>query len=199
AVALDEENLRAVGAGAAAIGELAGQAQLARRRLALELALLAAPRAVLGALDHRIEQEARARRVIAQPMIEPVLERAFDEPCRLGRGEALLGLTLELRIAYEEREDHRRAFHHVFGGDLLAAPFAGEPAISFEAARQGGAQPRLMGSAFRRRHRVAERRGRAFVIDRPGNRPFDPPAAIEIGLAVECARRERLAAIERRL
>ena len=32
-------------------------------------------------------------------MVEMVLERALDEARRLGRGETLLGLTLELRLA----------------------------------------------------------------------------------------------------
>src|SRR5579864_599509 len=122
AVAFDEKNLRAFGIRAAAIGKLAGQSQLARGGFALEIALLLAARAILRALDDGIEQGARALRVFRKPMVEAILERALDEPCRFLRGQALFGLALKLWVANEERQDDDRAFHHILGRNLLRAP-----------------------------------------------------------------------------
>src|SRR6185369_11142062 len=58
AVALDDEQLGAGGIVIGTIGELAGEAELARGgcRLALDFALGAAAEAVLGALDDRAQQ-----------------------------------------------------------------------------------------------------------------------------------------------
>src|SRR5258705_12687384 len=68
AVALDEEDLGAERAAAAAIGELAGQAQLARRRFARE-ALLTAALALLGALDDVVDEDPGGGGIAAQPVI----------------------------------------------------------------------------------------------------------------------------------
>ena len=57
AVALDQKDLGAGGAVAGAIGELAGQAQFARRGLAREFPLLAPPLPLFGALDDAVEQQ----------------------------------------------------------------------------------------------------------------------------------------------
>ena len=108
AVALDEEDLGAGGAVAGAIGELAGQPQFARRRLARQLALLPPPLALLGALGDAIQQHPRGRRIAAEPMVEMVLDGTLDEPRRLGGGEPLLGLALKLRIADEQRQQRSR-------------------------------------------------------------------------------------------
>src|SRR5215472_14856897 len=51
--------------------------------------------AVFGALDDVLEQQARRRRVGAEPVVEMVLDRVLDEPRRFGRSQALLGLALE--------------------------------------------------------------------------------------------------------
>ena len=104
AVALDEEDLGAGGAVAGAVGELAGQAQLAGRGLARQLLLLAAAEPLLGALGDAVEQQSGGRRVGAEPMVEMVADRGLDEPRRLDAGEPLLGLPLELRVAQEERQ-----------------------------------------------------------------------------------------------
>ena len=102
AVALDEKDLGALGAVARAIGELPRQAQLAGRALARHLALLTPALALFGALGDAVEQYAACRRVGAEPMIEMVPQRGLDDARRLGGSEALLGLTLELRVAQKQ-------------------------------------------------------------------------------------------------
>src|SRR5262249_28963121 len=151
AVALDEEDLGTDRARAGAVRELAGKAQLARRALAVELALRPALQALLGALDDGVQKRARALLVAGEPMVEMVLERALAEAARLGRREFFLRLPLELRRADEEREEHHRAAHHVLGRDLLRPAVLRELAIGLEASRQGGAEPLLMRPALGRR------------------------------------------------
>src|SRR5205823_13446115 len=118
AVALDEKDLGARGAVARAVGELAGQAELAGRGLARQFALLASPLALLGALHDPIEQPPGGSRIGAQPVIEMVLYGILHQPCRLARGEPLLGLALELRVADEQRPEHCGARPGVFTGRL---------------------------------------------------------------------------------
>src|SRR5205085_11896207 len=62
-VAFDDEQLGALRGGVAAVGELAGQAQLARRALALRFLFGTAAQALVGALDHPVEQAVGLRRV----------------------------------------------------------------------------------------------------------------------------------------
>ena len=102
AVALDEKNLGAGGAVAAAIGELAGEPQFAGRALARQLALLTAPLALLGTFGNAVEKHACGRRIGAEPMVEMILDGTLDQPRRLGGGQPLLGLALELRVADEQ-------------------------------------------------------------------------------------------------
>ena len=59
-----------------AVGELAGQAQLAHRALARDLLFLAAADALVGALDHEVEQLVGLRRIAGEPVVERVLDRA---------------------------------------------------------------------------------------------------------------------------
>ena len=116
-VALDDENLRAFRGAVGAVGELAGQPQLAHRALARDVFFLAAANALLGALDHEIEQLVGGERIAGEPMVERVLDRLLDDPLRLGGGEAVLGLALEFRLADEHREHGAGADHDVVGGD----------------------------------------------------------------------------------
>src|SRR5262249_26018608 len=97
-IALDQEDLGALGRLPRAVGELAGQAQLARGALARHVLLGAAARALLGARDHVLDQRVRRGRMIGQPVIEMVLDRGLDQALRVGHAEALLGLALELRV-----------------------------------------------------------------------------------------------------
>ena len=50
-----------------------------------------------------VEQLPCRCRVGAEPMIEMIADRALDQPRGLNRGEPLLGLPLELRIAQKQR------------------------------------------------------------------------------------------------
>ena len=131
-------------------------------------------------------------------MVEMILERALDQPRRLGRGQTLLGLALELRLADEQREQQHGAGHDVLGGDLRRAAVVGELAIGLEAAGQPGAHPRLMRAAFRRGHGVAVEGLEAFLVHRPGDRPFDTAAFAELVLADEGQGGQRLAPFEQR-
>jgi hypothetical protein len=91
---------------ARAIGELAGQAQLAGRGLAHQLLVLLAAQPLLDQLDDAVDQIIGARRIGRQPMVEMILDRRFDQARRLDVGELLLGLALELGLADEEGEHH---------------------------------------------------------------------------------------------
>jgi len=82
---------------------LPGRRSLAGRALARHLALLAAALTLFGALGDAVEERPAGRRVGAQPMVEMVAHRAFDEASGLGRGKPLLGLALELRVAQKHR------------------------------------------------------------------------------------------------
>ena len=79
AVAFDQENLGAFSGIAGAVGQLAGQAQLARRRLAGNFFFLAAAQARFGFLDDEIEQLARVGGAFCQPVIEMVADDGFDQ------------------------------------------------------------------------------------------------------------------------
>src|SRR3546814_9917357 len=70
----DLEDLGARGIVGRAIGELAGQAQLARRGggLALDLAFLATAQALLHPLEHIAEQRAPAIHIVGEEMVEMV-------------------------------------------------------------------------------------------------------------------------------
>ena len=112
-IALDDKNLRAFGRAVGAVGELARQPELAHRGLARDVFFLAAADALLGALDHEVEELVGLRRIAGEPMIERVLDRLLDDPLRFGGGEPVLGLALEFRLADEHREHGGGARHHV--------------------------------------------------------------------------------------
>ena len=106
-------NLGAVGGAVGAVGELAGQAQLSHRGLARDILFLAAADALVGALDHEVEQLVGLRRIAGEPMVERVLDRLLDDALRLGGGEAILGLALEFRLADEDGKHGAGADHDI--------------------------------------------------------------------------------------
>ena len=129
-----------------AVGELAGQAKLARRGLARNVLFLAAADALLGAVDDEVEQLVGLRRIAGEPMVERVLDRVLDDALRLGGGEAVLGLALEFRLADEHREHAAGADHDVFAGDRRGAlALADALGVVLQAAEQRGAQARIRG------------------------------------------------------
>ena len=169
-------------ADARAVGELAGQAELAHRGLARDVLFLAAAQPLLGALDDEIEQLVGLQRIARQPMVERVLDRLLDDFLRRRGGQAVLGLALEFRLADEHREHAAGAGHHVVAGHVLGALFlAGAGGVILQAAQQRGAQAGFVGAAVRRRDGVAVGLQEAVGVGGPGHRPFD--RAVAAGLA----------------
>ena len=151
AVALDDENLRAFGGRARAVGELAGQAELAHRGLARDVLFLPAAQAVLGAIDDEIQQLVGLQRIARQPVVERVLDRVLDDLLRRRGGEPILGLALEFRLADEHRQHAAGADHDVFAGHGRDALFLADArGVILQAAQQRGAQAGFMRAAVRR-------------------------------------------------
>ena len=117
-IALDDEQLRSLGGIARAVGELAGKAELARRRLARHVLLGASPEAVLGPLYDEVEELGGLRRAVGEPVIERILDRLLDHAARLRRHQAILGLAGEFGLSHEDREHNGARGHQVIGGDL---------------------------------------------------------------------------------
>ena len=181
-IALDDENLRAFGRAVGAVGELPRQAELAHRGLARDVLFLAAADALLGALDHEVEELVGLRRIAGEPVIERVLDRLLDDPLRFGGGEPVLGLTLEFRLADEHREHGGGARHHVVrgdGGGALALTDA--LGVVLQPAGERGAQAGFVGAAVGRRDGVAIGIEEAVGVDGPGDRPLR--RAVRAGLA----------------
>ena len=197
-IALDQEDLGAFGAVARAVCQLARQPQLAGRRLAVQLPLLALAQAVLGAGDDPLQQGAGALGMARQPVVEVVLDHRLDQARGLRRGQALLGLALELRVLDEDRQQGRGAAEDVLGGDLAGLAVAGQLAVGLEAAQHAAAQAGLVGAALGGRHGVAVGVDEALFARRPGDRPFDPAGLVrQLGLADEGVRRQGLAVLQR--
>ncbi|MFO1113595.1 MAG: hypothetical protein U1E35_07000 [Rhodospirillales bacterium] len=77
------------------------------------------------------------RRGIAEPVVEVIAHRRFDQLRRLGETEKLLlGLPLELRLAQEQRQHHAGAGDDVLGQQLLGVAAADTLAVGLEAAGQ---------------------------------------------------------------
>ena len=170
-----------------AVGELAGQAQLARRGLALLLAVLAPAQPLLGLGDDVLEQDVARFLVAGQPVLEIVADDGLDQLVGLDADQLLLGLALELRLLDEHRDQRRRALDHVVGGDDRALAVAGQLGIALQAAHQGAAEARLVRAALGRRHGVAVGADEAFLVARPPHRPFDLAAGRAVGLALGLA------------
>src|ERR1700757_4486194 len=128
-VALDKKDLSTGSTVAGAVGELARQAELAGRGLARQLALLPSPLTFFRPFDNSVEEQPRGCRIGAQPMIEMILDCVLDEPRRFARSEPLLGLTLELGVADEQRQQHRRVCRNVFSARLRDSAIVDQLAI----------------------------------------------------------------------
>ena len=140
-----------------AVGQLAGQAQPPRRRLPGGVLVLLAADAVFGPLDHEGQQVVGRGGIAGQEMVEPVAQRGFDQAGRLGAGQFLLGLALELRVAQEQRQLRRDRIEHVVGGDLRRPLVAAMLAPGAQALDQRGAEAGLVRAALRRRARCCSR------------------------------------------
>ena len=102
-----------------AVGELARQRGPADHALARDL--LARLEAGLRVADRELRDPLARLRVLVQPEPELVLDDAGDERRRLARGQPLLGLARELRIAHLGREHVARVVPDVLGRELEAA------------------------------------------------------------------------------
>ncbi len=107
-----------------------------------------------------------------------VADRVLDQPCRFGRGQPVLGLTLELRIADENREHDFGTHHDIVGGQVLRLLRAGQLAEGAQGLGQRSAQALFVRPAVGGGHGVAIPAGRPVRIERPGDRPFDAPGLI---------------------
>ena len=137
AVALDDENLRSVGRRIRAVGELAGQAQFAHRRLARDVLFLPAAEALVGALDDEIQELVGLRRIGGEPVVERIADRLFDDALGFGGRETVLGLALEFRLAHEHRQHAGRARHDVIAVDRRGALFLADAGgVVLEAAQK---------------------------------------------------------------
>src|SRR3954452_8676002 len=174
AVAFDDEQLGAFGVVAGAVGELAGEAELAgaRRRLSLNFALGAALEAFFHALDDRAQKGAAAIHIVGEEMVEMVADGGLDEARGFQAGEAVLGLALEMRVSDEDAEHQFDAVEDVVGLDVLGALVADELAERADALGQRGAKARLVGAAVGGWDRVAVVAFAAVGIERPGDGPF---------------------------
>ena len=157
AIAFDDEQFSLALAFAAAIGELARQAQLlgVGGALALDFALLLALQALVHALHHFAEQRLAALHIVGEEVVEVIAHRVFDQPRGFGRGQAVLGLRLELRFADEHAEHHLGAGHHIVGGEILGLLGADQFAERAKPAGQRGAQALFVRPAIRRGDGVA--------------------------------------------
>jgi hypothetical protein len=98
-----------------AVGELAGQAQLAHRGLAVDFLFLAAAQTLVGALEHPFEQLGLAGLSAASGRTDR--ERVLDDALGFDGRELVLGLADEFRLADEHRQHADGRDHHVIGGD----------------------------------------------------------------------------------
>ena len=112
-------------------------------------------------------------------MVERVADGVLDDARGFQRGELVLGLALEFRLADEDREHGRAGGHHVIGIDLRHAPgLVDALGMVAQAPQQRHAHAALMRAALRRRDRVAIGGGKS-VLDsaQPGDGPFQRAVA----------------------
>jgi hypothetical protein len=109
-----------------AIDELAGQAQLLGGRFARGLLLLPPAQAFLGAQHEEIEDRAGGLGVGGEPVVEMVAHGGLDHAGGLGRGEAVLGLAHEFRLADEAGDQRAAPARQVVAGDVAGLLVAHE-------------------------------------------------------------------------
>ena len=141
AVALDQEDLGAVGAGAAAIGQLARQPNSACCRLARQVLGLPSAQPFFRPFQRAVEQGVGGGGVGRQPMVHVILHRRLDQVAGLRIGQTLLGLALKLRIGNEHGQEGGGIGEQIVGGDAGRALVAGKLGEALEAAQEAGAQP----------------------------------------------------------
>ena len=130
-------------------------------------------------------------------MVEMIAQRALDHASGFGRGQTLLGLPLELRLAQKDGEERAGAADDILGVELGGALVSHERAVGPEAAHQRGAHACLVATAQAGGDRVAVGGDKALLVLRPSERPLDPVGvAVERALAGEGSRCQRVALTE---
>ena len=117
------------------IGQLAGQAQFARRGFAGEVFGLIGAYAFFGLEDQMIEQGFAAGGIGDQPMIEMVFDGLIDQTRCFGGGEFFFGLALELRVFDEQRQQHGGVAKGFVAGNGCGAAVADQLAIGAKPAQ----------------------------------------------------------------
>ena len=202
-IALDQKDFRAFGGGMGAIGQFPRQAQLLGCRLALHFLVVAALEAHFGPFDDVFEDRLGHVRGAGQPEVEVITQGRLDELLRLRRGQAFLGLTLELWVGDEQRQHDAGVADDVVGGDFRRLLVVGEFPIGAQPLGQRAAKAQFVGAALGRRHGIAVRIEEPVFVERPGDGPFhlargaaSLAVAVQPGAAGERFRRQRLAALQ---
>ena len=172
--ALDDEQFGALRARVRTIRELTRKPQLAAGILARNVLFGPPSQPLFGPLDREIEQFERRGRRGREPVIEAVAQGRLDHPRRLLAHQPALVLTLEFRIAKEDRNQGGAGANGVLAGqDRGALGLADALGMVLQTAQKGGAQPCLMRAAVGGGDRVAIGMDEAVVLHEPGDRPFE--------------------------
>ena len=173
-VAFDDEQFGALRRRVCAVGELAGEPELAHRGLAGDLFFHPPADALLCALDCPVEELGRLARRRRKPVVEGVAHRALDQSRGVCGLQTALVLALELRLADEDRNQGGAARHHVVGRQRGRALALADPVrMVFQTTQQGGAETRFMRPAVGSGDRVAIGMDEPVSVREPANRPFD--------------------------
>ena len=156
-VALDDVDLRLLGASALAVAQLARHAAgleqaLAARRLARLAGGEAGGRRLKGLADH----VARVRGVRVEPVAQALADDLLHEGLRLGVAQLGLGLALELGLAQLDAEDGRQALADVVSREVLVLVLEDSllPRVLVDEGGEGGTEPLFVGAPLRRRDGV---------------------------------------------
>ena len=108
-------------------------------------------------------------------MVQRVAQQLLDQTGALGRGQAVLGLALELGVPDEDADQGAGVGDDVFRRDDAGALFVGQFAIGLQAFDQGGAETGLVRPAIGGRDRVAVGLDEAVGLAKADGRPGDGP------------------------
>ena len=104
AVAFNDEQFRALAGFRSAIGEFSWQAQFLSGRFTLRLFFLPAAQTLFCAQDQKVEDRAGGFRIGCKPIVKPVTYGIFHQALGFNRGQTILGLPNEFRLADETRD-----------------------------------------------------------------------------------------------
>src|SRR3546814_19015577 len=85
---------------------------------------------VFHPVQDKVEQGFATFQIVGKEMIEMVAHCIFDQACGFGTGQAILGLTLKLRIANKARKHDLASGHDVFGMNQIESATVRERVMS---------------------------------------------------------------------